>query len=68
MVKSNIISHWANKLKVEAALLPSLKSFNPSFMSLTAPHPLWWTAGSSPSKVAMATTIQAQMISGRYRT
>ena len=31
------------------------------------PHPLWTTAGSSPSKIAMA-TIQAKMMSGRYRT
>ena len=37
------------------------------YMSLTAPHPLWTTAGSSPAKVAMA-TIQAIMNSGRYRT
>ena len=36
-------------------------------MSLTNPHPIWTTAGSSPAKVAMA-TVQAQMLSGRYRT
>ena len=30
-------------------------------------HDLWTTAGSSPARVAMA-TVQAQMISGRYRT
>ena len=34
-------------------------------MSLSRPHPLWTTAGSSPAKVSMA-TVQAQMISGRY--
>ena len=47
--------------------MTSLSSFNPSFMSLMTPHPLWTTAGTSPSKVAM-TTIQSVMISGRYRT
>ena len=36
-------------------------------MSLTTIHPLWSTAGCSPSKVAMA-TVQARMLSGRYRT
>ena len=36
-------------------------------MSLSTPHPLWKTAGQSPAKVSMA-TIQAQMLSGRYRT
>ena len=67
MVKSCIIDYWEVKLRAEAALLPSLEFFNPSFMSLSSPHPLWSTAGSSPSKVAMA-TIQAQMLSGRYRS
>ena len=47
--------------------MDSLVFFKPNWMSLTKPHPLWSTAGSSPSKVAMA-TIQAQMISGRFRT
>ena len=36
-------------------------------MSLTITHPVWTTATSSPAKVAMA-TVQAIMISGRYRT
>ena len=36
-------------------------------MYLTTPHPLWTTAGSSPSKIAMA-TVQARMISGKYPT
>ena len=35
-------------------------------MSITSPHPLWTTAGSSPAHVSMA-SIQAQMVSGRYR-
>ena len=67
MTKSAVMDHWEQKLRGEALLLPSLQFFKPSFMSLSTPHPLWTTAGSSPSKVAMA-TVQAQMISGRYRT
>ena len=67
MVKKHIIDHWEKELRREALALPSLMFFKPSFMSLVTPHPLWLTAGSSPSKVAMA-TVQAQMISGRYST
>ena len=37
------------------------------FMSLSSPHPLWTSAGSSPSKVVMA-TVQAKLLSGRFRT
>ena len=36
-------------------------------MSLTKPHPLWLTAGSSSYQVSMS-TVQAIMLSGRYRT
>ena len=50
-----------------AAPLESLLYFKPSFMSLATPHPVWTSAGSSPAKVSMA-TVQAQMLSGRYRT
>ena len=60
-------NYWEKVLWAEASPLDSLEYFHPSFMSLHKPHPIWSTAGSSPSKVAMA-TIQAQMLSGRYRT
>ena len=36
-------------------------------MSIASPHPVLTTAGSSPSKIAMA-TVQVVMMSGRYRT
>ena len=36
-------------------------------MSFTTPHPIWSSAGSSPAKVTMA-SVQARMLSGRYRT
>ena len=52
-------------LREEASVLSS-SFFNPSFMSLQRSHPIWLTAGHSPFKVAMA-TIQAKMLSGRYR-
>ena len=67
LVKSHIINYWEIKLRKEAAPLPSLEYFKPSFMSLKTPHLIWKTAGSSPAKVVMA-TVQAQMLSGRCRT
>ena len=48
-------------------MLPSLKYFNPAFSSLSTPHPIWTSAGSSPYQVSKA-TIQARMLSGRYRS
>ena len=54
-------------MRAEATPLSSLQYFNPSFMSLKTPHPIWSTAGSSPAQVTKA-TVQAQMLSGRYRT
>ena len=65
--KKQVISFWELTLRQEAIVLKSLTSFKPYFMSLTTPHPLWKTAGHSPYKIAMA-TVQAKMLSGRYRT
>ena len=67
LVKKKVINFWEQKLRHEASTLTSLKFFHPSFMSLSSPHPLWRTAASSPTKVTMA-TIQARLLSGRYRT
>jgi hypothetical protein len=67
LIKKRVLSHREQVLRYEAAGLDSLVFFKPSFMSLTTPHPIWTTAGSSPAKVAMA-TVQAKMISGRFRT
>ena len=65
-VKKKIISYWELKLRDEAQKLKSLRFFKPQYMSLTKPHPLFVTAGSSPDKSRMA-CIQAKMLSGRYR-
>ena len=67
-MKTAIRSFWHKTLASQAASLPSLRYLRTSFLSLgTGPHPLWWTCGSSPSAVRAA-TIQAKMISGRYRS
>ena len=47
--------------------LPPLSLFRADFMSLSAPHPIWTSAGSSPFEIRKA-TVQARMLSGRYRT
>ena len=67
MISKRVISYWEICLREEAAPLSSLKFFHPQYMSLKSPHSIWTTAGSSPAKVKKA-TIQALMLSGRYRT
>ena len=64
--KSKVIDWHEQNLRAEAELLPSLTFFNPAFMSLSTPHPIW-TSASSPYEVSKA-TIAARMLSGRYRT
>ena len=61
------MDYWEKKLRAEAVALPSLACFDPRYMSLAKPHPIWWTAGSNPYEVAKA-LIQCRMLSGRYRT
>ena len=66
-VKSSVIDYWESKLRTDAAKLDSLAFFKPNFYSLTKPHPIWFSAGSNPYEVEKA-SIQARMLSGRYRT
>ena len=66
LIKSHIIDYWETQLRSEAKL-PSLRYFNPQFMSLTKPHLLWSMCGSNPFEVNKA-IVQARMLSGRYLT
>ena len=66
LVKKHVVDYWERLLRAEAEPLTSLCFFKPQFMSLSKPHPIWHTAGSSPSKISMAVS-QALMVSGRYR-
>ena len=50
-----------------SANLSSLTYFNPNFMSLSAPHPIWTTCGGNSFEIAKA-LIAAKFLSGRYRT
>ena len=67
LIKKKIVSYWETILRDEANKMSSLTFFHPQYMSLSRPHPLLSSAGSSPSKVSMA-SVQALMLSGRYRT
>ena len=69
LVKKHVLNYWEIKLRLEAdsTELTSLRYFHPEFQSLSRPHFIWTTAGSSPYQVAKA-IIQAKMLSGRYRT
>ena len=67
LVKSKIVDHWEQKLRLEAAPLTSLSYFKPQFLSLCKPHPLLLSAGPNPYEVAKA-IVQCKMLSGRYRT
>ena len=68
MIKKHVLNYWEEFLRKEAEdpRYSSLEYFKPRYISLTSPHPLWTTAGSSPANVSMA-SIQAQMVSGWYR-
>jgi hypothetical protein len=63
-----VTTYWHRSLVAEAEALPSLQFLRPSYISLSSgTHPLWTTCGSSTTAVRAA-TVQARMISGRYRT
>ena len=66
LTKSKVIDWWEVNLRGQADPLLSLKYFNPKFMSLKSPHPIWTSAG-SPFEVRKA-VVAARMLSGRYRT
>ena len=67
LAKKHVIMYWEDKLREEACNLPSLKFFRPNFLSISSPHPLFTSAGSSAYEVSKA-IIQALFLSGRYRT
>ena len=67
LVKKHVTDYWEQALRAEASPLSSLEFFQPEFMSLSTPHPLWTTAASSPTKTVMA-TVQGRLLSGRYWT
>ena len=47
--------------------MTSLIFFNPNYMSLSSPHPVWTTCSSNPLEGNKA-LVQASLVSGRYRS
>ena len=67
VTKAQVIKLWTKRLRAEAASKPSLANFRASHMSLCSPSPIWTSCYNSPYEMKKA-SIQARMISGRYRT
>ena len=66
-ITQKVLDHWQVCLMKDASPMTSLIFFNPNFMSLSSPHPLWTTCSSNPFETNKA-LIQAALVSGRYRT
>ena len=66
-VKAHVIDYWEQRLRAEVADLDSLLYFNPEYMSLTRPHPIWTACGPNPFEVHKA-CCAAKMLAGRYLT
>ena len=66
LVKSAVLSHWQEKLRVQASLLSSLEFFKPGFMSLSKTHPIFTSCGTNPYE-SLKASIQARFLSGRAK-
>ena len=67
LCKSNVTDFWQEKLRKHADTLrdKSLKFFNPYFMSLSQPHPMWSWA--TTSYQVNKCVLVSRMLSGRFR-
>ena len=65
--KQKVLDYWNLKFRAAINDLDSLSMFRAEYMILCNPHPIWTSAGSSPFEIKKA-TVQARMLSGRYRT
>ena len=68
LAQQHVTQYWNVQLREHAARLQrSLPHFRASHMSLTRPSTLWSSCHGLPYEVRKA-TVQARMVSGRYRT
>jgi hypothetical protein len=65
LIKAKVTDFWQQKLRNHATPLTSLRYFQPQYMSLAHPHPMW--AAATDSYSVNKTVIVARMLSGRYR-
>ena len=66
-VKTLVTNYWHFQLTEECKGLKSLKYFRPELYSLTKPHYMWSTTSGKPYETSKV-TIQARMLSGRFRS
>ena len=68
-ITQKVLDHWQTGLRKEAFPMTSLIFFNPNYMSLSSPHPVWTTCSSNPFEVNKALAlVQASLVSCRYRS
>ena len=67
LIKSKVVDYWEVALRNESSGLTSAPYFNPAFMSLARPHPIWTSCGSNPFECHKA-SLASRMLSGRYLT
>ena len=67
LIDSRILYLWQRNLRDEAQPKISLSYFNPSFMSLSNPHPVW-TPSSTNEFETNKTVLQTAVLSGRYKS
>ena len=66
LCKLKVHEYWHLKLSLDANL-PSLQYLQPSFLSLSLPHPIWTSLDGNPYQ-AKAARIQSLFLTGRYRS
>ena len=67
LFKSKVVDFYETQLRESSSSLSSLLYFNPNYMSLSKPHPLWTSCSNNSYDVSRA-VVQARILSGRYKT
>ena len=67
LVKAKVIDFWEIFIRQDALSKSSLKYFQPNFMSLQLPHPIWTTCKNNSFEVNKAVAV-VRLLSGRYMT
>ena len=65
LVKKKVIDYWQCKLRIDASSKPSLPYFQPQFLTLQSPHPVFTTAKQNPFEINKSLVV-SKMLSGQY--
>ena len=66
LTKAAVHQYWLQQLRCKADTLSSLQYLKTKYLSLSRPHPIFWSCGSSPWEVEKG-TAQSRLLSGRAR-